>query len=307
MAGLPLQVCCAVDKELLQTLETKGGIQRLLDFLQVEDLSSLASECGVQRQQLERLSNDLFERFGCTWKSWKDISSEHSKDWSLAPCETLKFPLLEYIKSRTTVEIIGFAGCGKSELIYQIGLHAVNQLPVWLFTSSKIAALSRITSSSLMTKATSCLDHFYIDEFTGVYELCDSLIKLEKGLERNEQSDNNHSQRGVVLIDGMHIFQELNLECNYHERMAWIEFFIFLVKRIANVFNQAVVITNTTDKQGRPLYWSRLSYCPDVHILVQYPSKKDDEEDSTCRRLIVTSRWQSQQEYFVSLSGETSI
>lgn len=198
---------------------------------------------------------------------------------------------MEHIKSRVIVEVAGRSNCGKSELVYRLALLAVFHMPVYLFTSSRKAACARLATLHRLfgqESPTSLYDNFYIEETTDFYKLCDSLHHLETCLVGNGRSA---EPKALVIIDGLHIAHMLTLECTYQQRMSWIELFSLQLKRIAIHSGCSVVVVNSLDRKGEPLFAPRWSYCPDVHVLLEEDNSSNYQDSEMKIYTTITSRW----------------
>ncbi|GJD07827.1 Protein SEY1 [Galdieria sulphuraria] len=250
MAGLSIHLY--TDREIAQVLESQCGIKRLLDFFQVEDLSYLTEKTGIPLERWKLVHQQILLHFGCNWKTASELETHHPSLASVGQVETCVGHILEYIKSTVIVEVAGRSNCGKSELLYQIGLFAISYMPVYLFTTSKRAACARLATLRrwIGPESTELYEHFYIDECIDFYRLCNSLESLESCLEHSAATDiNSIACNALILLDGLHIAQMLSLDCTFHERMSWIELFTLLLKRIAFKYRCSIVVTNTLDRR----------------------------------------------------------
>ncbi|EME27916.1 uncharacterized protein Gasu_45780 [Galdieria sulphuraria] len=312
MAGLSIHLY--TDREIAQVLESQCGIKRLLDFFQVEDLSYLTEKTGIPLERWKLVHQQILLHFGCNWKTASELETHHPSLASVGQVETcvgqhFLHSILEYIKSTVIVEVAGRSNCGKSELLYQIGLFAISYMPVYLFTTSKRAACARLATLRrwIGPESTELYEHFYIDECIDFYRLCNSLESLESCLEHSAATDiNSIACNALILLDGLHIAQMLSLDCTFHERMSWIELFTLLLKRIAFKYRCSIVVTNTLDRRGEPMFAPRWSYCPDVHILFEDDdsTKYQSQELEMKRYLTILSRWSYKQTCCILLSPQ---
>ncbi|GJQ14383.1 hypothetical protein GpartN1_g6174.t1 [Galdieria partita] len=309
MAGLSIHLF--TDTEIAQVLESKCGIRRLLDFFQVEDLSYLTEKTGIPLERWKLVQKQILDHFGCTWKTASELETRHPSLASVSgQVESCMLQhVLEHIRSTVIVEVAGGSNCGKSELVYQIALFAILHMPVYLFTTSKRAACARLATLRHWRgpEALELYEKFYMDECRDFYTLCDSLQSLETCLEHIVETDmNSISCKALIIIDGIPLAQMLNLDCTYYERMSWIEFFTYLLKRIAFKYSCSVVVTNNIDRRGEPMFAPRWSYCPDVHILFQNDdsAKYQHQEVEMKHELTITSRWHTQQTCCISVPLE---